>query len=68
MEHYFFTFIPKIIEAKEFRDYILTIFYNAIYKIIIKNLVERLKPILSNIISSEQDGFIKGRQIIDGII
>lgn len=31
-------------------------------------MVERLKLIIYNIISIEQDGFVKGRKIIDGII
>lgn len=29
---------------------------------------EMLKPIMSQIISTKQDGFVEGRQIIDGII
>lgn len=64
----FLTFIPKIQEAKDYKDYRPIILCNVGYNIITKVLVERLKPILPEIISHEQDGFVKGKQIIDGII
>ena len=41
---------------------------NVIYKIITKVMANHLKPILPLIISSEQAGFVEGRQILDGII
>ena len=41
---------------------------NVIYKILSKIMVNRLKPILHDIISSKQTGFVKCRQILDGII
>lgn len=41
---------------------------NVILKIIMKVLANRLKPLLSGLISPEQTGFVEGRQILDGII
>ena len=41
---------------------------NVIYKIISKVIAKRLHPLLPLIISLEQEGFVKGRQIMDGII
>ena len=41
---------------------------NVIYKILSTIMVNRLKPILPALISPEQTGFVKGRQILDGII
>ena len=41
---------------------------NVNYKIIATLIAKRLKPILVNIISSEQTGFVEGRQILDGLV
>ena len=41
---------------------------NVIYKIILKVIANRLKPLLLRIISPEQSSFMEGRQILDGII
>ena len=41
---------------------------NVIYKIITKVIANRLKSLLLGIISLEKLGFVKGRQITDGII
>jgi len=37
-------------------------------KIIATLIAKRLKPILVNIISLEQTGFVEGRQILDGLV
>jgi hypothetical protein len=39
-----------------------------VYKIISKVITNRLKPLLSSLISQEQTRFIEGRQIMDNII
>ena len=41
---------------------------NVIYKIKTKVIENRLKPLLPSLTSPEKSGFIKGRQILDGII
>ena len=41
---------------------------NVIYKIISKVIVNCLKPLLPNLISPEQLGFVEGRKILDGVI
>jgi hypothetical protein len=64
----FLTLIPKENEAQTTDKYHLISLCNVIYKIITKVIENRLKPILQEIISLEQGGFIEGRQILDGII
>jgi hypothetical protein len=64
----FITLIPKEERAthpKQFRPISLC---NVIYKIITKVIVNRLKPLLSTIISNEQSGYVEGRQIMDSVI
>ena len=41
---------------------------NVIYKILATLIAKRLKPLLPNIISPEQTGFVEGRKILDGIV
>ena len=64
----FLTLIPKSEGADapgKFRPIALC---NVIYKITLKVIANRLKPLLPGIISPEQSGFVEGRQILDGII
>ena len=41
---------------------------NIVLKIITKVMANHLKPMLPELVSSEQSGFVEGRQILDGII
>eukprot|EP00253_Pinus_taeda_P030366 PITA_30366 len=64
----FITLIPKEEEANtpsKFRPIALC---NVLYKIISKVIANRLKPILRDIISEEQSGYVEGKQIMDHIL
>jgi hypothetical protein len=64
----FLTLIPKeerVTNPKQFRPISLC---NVIYKIITKVVANRLKPILTHVISKEQEGYVEGRQIMDNVI
>ena len=41
---------------------------NVIYKIILKVIANRLKPLLPSLIYPEQADFVEGRQLLDGVI
>lgn len=64
----FLTLIPKEEGADSpslFRPISLC---NVIYKIITKIIANCIKPLLPDLISEEQSGFVAGRQILDGIL
>lgn len=50
------------------RDYLTISLTSALYKIVAKVLAERLKSVMSSIISQAQSAFIKDRQILDHIL
>jgi hypothetical protein len=61
------TLIPKNNHPTTFGDYRPISLCNLCYKLISKIIALRIKPILSRSLSSEQLGFLKGRQILDAI-
>jgi hypothetical protein len=63
----FLTLIPKAATPTTFGDYRPITLCNLCYKLISKSIATRIKPILSPILSKEQLGFLKGRQILDAI-
>jgi hypothetical protein len=66
--HTFIALIPKKIGASSVHHYRPISLCNIIYKIISKLLANRLKPLLSNIISPFQTAFVPGRHIQDNSI
>jgi len=59
--------IPKIPDALNVGQYRPTTLANFKFKIISKILADRLAPIMNSIISPKQRGFVRGRNIKDGI-
>ena len=60
--------IPKTSNPSRMADYRPISLCNVTYKIISKCLVNRLRPLLDDIISVEQSAFIPGRMITDNAL
>jgi uncharacterized membrane protein len=52
----------------EIKDFLPIILVGEVYKIIYEVLANRLKLVLGKIVSSFQNAFIRGRQILDSIL
>jgi hypothetical protein len=63
----FITLIHKYNNPSSLDEYQPISLYNCVYKIVTKIIYRRINIILSNHISSEQFGFLEGRQIHEGI-
>jgi hypothetical protein len=64
----FISLIPKVSGAAELKDFCPISLVNGIYKIISKVLANRLRLVMSRIISSSQNAFVKGRQILGFVL
>ena len=64
----FLTLIPKDRGVDSLEKFHPISLCNVILKIITKVIANHLKPLLPFLVSSEQMGFMEGRQILDGII
>jgi hypothetical protein len=64
----FIILIPKEKVAKTLDRYIPIALCNVMYKIISKVIENRLKPLLSTLVSQEQEVIMEGMQIMDNII
>ncbi|XP_043814057.1 uncharacterized protein LOC122723980 [Manihot esculenta] len=66
--HTVISLIPKVKSVKTMKDLRPIGLCNVFYKIIAKLLTLRLQPLMDSIVGSEQNGFIKGRLILDNIL
>lgn len=62
----FVTLVPKVPDPVGIADYRPISLIGIIYKVISNVLTERLKTVISSIISPEQTAFVRGRSILDG--
>ena len=60
--------IPKVRFSKELKDFRPISLCNVVYKIVSKCMVNRLRPILPELITENQSAFISRRLIMDNSI
>jgi hypothetical protein len=62
------TLVPKLKEANTIKQYRPICLLNVDYKCFTKLLTNRLVPVAQNIIGENQTGFVKGRNILEGVL
>ena len=68
INHTFITLIPKKLGACNFNQFRPISLCNFYYKVIAKILVNKLRPLLSQIIDSSQSAFVPNRWIIENVV
>ena len=63
----FISLIPKVSGVVDLKDFRPISLVSGIYKIISKVLANKLRLVMSRIISTPQNAFVKGRQILDSV-
>jgi len=64
----FIALILKVVSPQHLNDFGPISLVGSMYKILSKVLANKLRSIMGSIISDSQSTFIKGRQILDGIL
>jgi hypothetical protein len=64
----FIALIPKVDSPQRLNDFRPISLVGSLYKILAKLLANRLRMVIGSIISETQTTFVKGRQILDGIL
>jgi hypothetical protein len=64
----FIALIPKVDSPQRLNDYRPISLVGSLYKILAKVLANRLRLVIGSVISEPQTAFVKGRQILDGIL
>jgi hypothetical protein len=62
------TLVPKVKEANSFKQYRPICLLNVDFKIFSKLLIDGLTPMVEKLISTNQSAFIKGRNILEGVV
>jgi len=64
----FIASIPKVTSPQRLNDFRPISLVGCMYKVLAKVLANRLRQVVSSVVSDSQSAFIKGKQILDGIL
>ena len=64
----FIALIPKIKDPQSFNDFRPISLIGCVYKIIAKLLANRLSKVMNHLIDERQTTFVKGRQLLHGVL
>ena len=64
----FIDLIPKVESPQRLNDFRPISLVGSMYKILAKVLANRLRLVIGSVISDSQSAFVKGRQVLDGIL
>lgn len=64
----FIALIPKVTSPQQLKDFRPISLVGCMYKVLAKVLANRLRGVLGSVISESQSAFVKGKQILDGIL
>jgi hypothetical protein len=65
---FFLTLIPKVSSPQSLGDFRPISLIGCLYKLLAKVLAARLANVLSEVIPNTQSAFLKGRQLVDGVV
>jgi hypothetical protein len=63
-----FTLVPKVREANSIKQYMPICLLNVDFKIFSKLLIDRITPLADKLIGENQTAFIRGRNILEGVV
>jgi hypothetical protein len=64
----FIALIPKVNSPQRLNDFRPISLVGSLYKILAKVLANRLRSVIGSVVSEAQSAFVKGKQILDGIL
>jgi len=64
----FIALIPKVNSPQRLNDFQLISLVGCLYKVLAKVLANRLRSVVGSVVSESQSAFVKGKQILDGIL
>ncbi|KAK2426239.1 hypothetical protein P8452_40952 [Trifolium repens] len=68
LSSYFLTLIPKVKSPQSLGDYRPISLLGCLYKMVAKVLATRLTMVLGDLIPKTQSAFLKGRQLVEGVV